>query len=426
MNKIPFSCDVSLYGSYDVCVVGGGMAGVAAAVSSARCGMKTLLVERTGCLGGMATTALVGPFMTSYDRDGDEPAVGGIYREIVQRLQKVSAAIPPEEADAPSIYTSFIEKYHRRVTPFDSFQLEITLDEMVREAGAEVLCYTNFASCIMENDKIKQVILLGLEGLIAVEANMFIDSTGIAAVCYQAGVPTYKGDEQTGIPQPATLFFEVANADDNAFSHTIEMPVKAYRTPTEGVYKVNSYHVYNVDAANSKSVTDAHSKARYQVFDAMEILNKRTVGFENATLIKVASEIGIRESRHVKGEYTITVDDVSSGVKYPDRIGVYGFGMDVHNRTPDVDGKLAEVAKRYYIPYRSLVTQNCSNLLVAGKCLSCHSDAVGGMRCIPAVIAMGQAAGNAAAIAINNKITPKQVPVDTLQKMLLEQNAIID
>lgn len=427
MSNTNFSYDVPLYGEYDVCVIGGGPAGVAAAICSARKGKKTILIEGTGSLGGMATSALVGPLMTSYDRDGNEPAVGGIYREIVERLHQNSAAILPEQADSPSIYTSFIGKYHRHVTPFDSFAMEIVLDEMVREAGVELLCYTRFAACVTEGKRIRRAILLALEGLISVSAKIFIDCTGIAAVAHEAGVATYKGDENSGVPQPGTLMFEVGNVCDAGFTARPKRPVKAYRTPVDGVYKVNHYHVYDVDAANSKSMTNAHSEARHQVLDAYAVLKNETDGFGNATLNRVASVFGVRESRHIKGEYTITLNDVCSGTKFPDRIAVYGYGLDIHSRTPSETGNFkVEVATRYYIPYRSLIPVGCDNLLVAGKTLACESQAVGGIRCMPAAMAMGQAAGNAAALAVENGVTPKNVAIGELQRELRAQNAIID
>lgn len=428
--KVNYSKNIELYGEYDVVVLGGGPAGVCAAVSSASKGMKTLLVESSASLGGMATSGLVGPFMTNYDRDGNEKTVGGLFDEIVERLKAHSAAIPSEEVDRGTVYTSFIRRYHHHVTPFDSFYLEIVLDEMVREAGVEVLCYTQFADCILENGMIRYAVLNATQGMVCVGANVFIDCTGIAAVAEKAGVPTYKGDEVSGAPQPGTLMFEVGGVDDDAvasFGARPERPVKVYKTPSKGRYKVNHYHVYNVDAADSKSLTDAHSKARYQVLDAYKVLRDKTPGFEKSEIFKVASVFGTRESRHVEGEYKITVQDVAEGTKFEDRIAVYGFGMDVHNRTEGERGNFKiEIAPRYYIPYRSLIPKGCSNLLVAGKTISCESQAVGGMRCMPAAMAMGQAAGVAAARSVKEGVAPRDVNVSDLQTELKAMGAIID
>lgn len=429
MQQINYNKCIDVYGDYDVVVTGGGPSGVCAAVASARQGAKVLLTESTGLLGGMATSGLVGPFMTNYDREGKK-TVGGLFDEIINRLERFSAVIAPENVAAPSLYTSFIEKYHSRLTPFDPFYLQLVLDDMVSEAGVEVLCYTKFADCIVENGRINYVILAAPEGLLCVGAKNFIDCSGIAAVAEKAGVPTYKGSEESGVPQPGTLMFEVDGVDTEkyaAYAARPEYPVKAYLMPTSKRYKVNHYHVFSVDAANAKSLTEAHKNARHQVLEAYSVLKNKTPGFENAEITNVAPVLGVRESRHIEGEYTITVADVSEGVKFVDRIAVYGYGMDVHRRSEKEHGNFKiEVANRYYIPYRSILPKGCSNLLVAGKTLSCQSQAVGGMRCMPAAMAMGQAAGTAAAISVKDNVSLRDVDIKKLQQQLINDGAIID
>ena len=133
MEALNYQKSIEVIGEYDVAVLGGGPSGVAAAVFSARQGARVLLVESTGNLGGMATNGLVGPFMTNHDRDGNVKTVGGIFDEIIERLKKYSAVIDPAGVESATLYTSFIDRYHRHVTPFDSFYLQIVLDEMVRE-----------------------------------------------------------------------------------------------------------------------------------------------------------------------------------------------------------------------------------------------------------------------------------------------------
>ncbi len=430
MNYTEYKKEIPHNEHYDVIIIGGGPSGVCAAIESARAGKKILLVEAYGMLGGMATTSLVSPFMTVYDRDGDELTVGGIYREIVNRLKDFAAVIPPEETDSPSVHTSFIEKYHRHVTPFLPFYLQIVLDDMVREAGAEILLYTRFADCICEGGRIKSIILCALEGLISLTADLFIDCSGNADVAAAAGVPTYKGDEESGVPQPGTLMFEVGGVDQGAYEaygQRPPRPVKAYRTPVEGRYAVNHFRVFDVDATNSASMTEGHINARRQVLDALRVLREETPGFENAEILQVASVLGVRESRHISGKYNITVSDVSNGTKFDDRIAVYGFGMDVHPRNADITGNFKiEVAKKYYIPYRAMLPEGCDNLIVAGKTVSCESQAAGGLRCMPAAMAMGQAAGVAAAMAIDSGKLPLEIDVSALQSTLRTHGAIID
>jgi len=301
---------------------------------------------------------------------------------------------------------------------------------MVSEAGVEVLCYTKFADCIAENGRINYAILAAPEGLLCVGAKIYIDCSGIAAVAQKAGVPTYKGSEESGVPQPGTLMFEVDGVDTEKYAEYAarpEYPVKAYLMPTSKRYKINHYHVFSVDAANAKSLTDAHKNARRQVLDAYSVLINKTPGFENAEITNVAPVLGVRESRHIVGEYTTTVADVSEGVKFEDRIAVYGYGLDVHRRSEKEHGNFKiEVANRYYIPYRSILPKGCSNLLVAGKTLSCQSQAVGVMRCMPAAMAIGQAAGTAAAISVKDNVSLKDLNINNLQQFLIDDGAIID
>lgn len=427
---ITYTKNAPSFGHYDVVVIGGGPSGVCAAIEASRNGARTLLIEGSGMLGGMATTSLVGPFMTCYNGSADRSVVGGLFREIIDELAKLGAVIPPEELDAPSIYTTYIEKYHKHVTAFDSFGLQIALDKLTAKYGVEVLLYTRFVDCVTENGKIKSVVLAALEGIRCVSADIFIDCSGNADVAAAAGVPTWKGDEESGIPQPGTLMFEVDGVDDDkviAFGKNVAWPVKFYRTPKKGCYKINHYRVFSVDAADSRSMTKAHIEARGQVLKAHAELKEKIPGFENCNITQAASVFGVRESRHIEGEYRITVDDVASGKKFDDRIAVYAFGMDVHPRTAEMSGNFkVATADAYYIPYRALVPLKCDNLLVAGKTVSCESQAAGGLRVMPCAMAMGQAAGAAASIAVKEKLAPKNVPYDEVQKMLLSHGAILD
>ena len=431
-DYLTYTKEIPSLGHYELVVLGGGPAGVCAAIEAARDGARVLLIEGSGMLGGMATTGLVGPFMTNYDREGERPTVGGLYREIIERLEACSGAILPENTDSPSIHTSFIKRYHRHVTPFDSFLLQIVLDEMVREAGVEVLMYTRFADCVCENGKIKSVILAALEGLRCVSADLFIDATGNADVAYAAGVPTWKGEEESGVPQPGTLMFEVDGVSDEGYNAHAKRPggptgaVKAYRTPTEGIYKINHLRVFNTDATDSASMTRAHAEARRQVLESYQVLQE-TPGFENARITQVAPVLGVRESRHIEGRYKVTVADVSGGIKFEDRIATYAFGMDVHPRNAEMKGNFKiEIANVYYVPYRAMLPVGCDNLLVAGKTISCESQAAGGIRVMPCAMAIGQAAGAASAIALRNHLALDAVPTEELQSVLRAHGAILD
>lgn len=426
-QSFTYQKNLSEYGEYDVAVIGGGPSGVCAAVEAARNGAKVVLIESSGMLGGMATSALVGPFMTCYDRTGTRPVVGGLFSEIVERLKKCEGALDPSKLDAPGIYTSFIGPYHKHVTPVDPFLLQIVLDDLVAESGVDVLLYTHFADCVVEENRISRLILLKLQGLCSLTAKIVIDCTGNASVAATAGVPTWKGDDITHVPQPGTLMFEVDGVEDSRYTERPQGPVKAYRMPEVGRYKVNHYHVYDIDATNSESMTEAHREARKQVIDAYRILHEKTPGFENARLTQVASVLGIRESRHVQGKYLLKAEDLREGKRFEDRIAAYAFGMDVHSRTPAEKGNFKiPTADVYYIPYRSLVPLNADNLLIAGKTISCESQAAGAIRVMPCAMAIGQAAGVAAWISVKDRCSPSDITVTELQNVLIKHGAILD
>ena len=168
-------------------------------------------------------------------------------------------------------------------------------------------------------------------------------------------------------------------------------------------------------------------EARRQVLEAYKVLHDETPGFENSKIIQVASVLGVRESRHIEGKYKITVADVSGGTKFEDRIAAYAFGMDVHPRNAEMTGNFKiEIAEVYYIPYRAMLPVGCDNLIVAGKTISCESQAAGGLRVMPCAMAMGQAAGIAATLAVRNEVTPESIDVKEMQSILLDHGAILD
>ena len=174
-------------------------------------------------------------------------------------------------------------------------------------------------------------------------------------------------------------------------------------------------------------MSKAHAEARLQVLDAYKVLREQTPGFEQAHLTQVASVFGVRESRHIEGKYKITVEDIANGTKFDDRIAAYAFGMDVHPRTPQMSGNFKiKSANVYYVPYRSLVPIGCDNLLVAGKTISCQSQAAGGLRVMPCAMTMGQAAGAAISIALTDKVNPEAISTEKLQNTLREHGVILD
>lgn len=217
MAELVYSKSIKHIFHTDVLVVGGGPAGFAAAVASARNGVDTLLLERAAMLGGMATAGLAGPFMTCYDNDGEEQIVKGIFDELCRRTEARGGAIHPSKVEGMTSFSSYYWASHRHVTPFQSEVLAVVMDEMLLESGAQVLFNVQAVDCVVNNGKVEYVIAAMKEGLAAIKAKTVIDCTGDADVAYFAGVPTWLGDRQTRVMQPASLFFEVGSIDRDKF-----------------------------------------------------------------------------------------------------------------------------------------------------------------------------------------------------------------
>ena len=327
-----YRCTIEKIYETDVLVIGGGPAGFGAAVAAARNGAKTMLIEQMSVLGGMSTSGLVGPFMTCYDNDCTEQVVKGIFDELCVRAQERGGAIHPSKISGMNTYNSYYLASHEHVTPYQSEVLAVVMDEMVTEAGVKVLFNTRLADVITENGKIQYVVVLMKEGLAAIKADCYIDCTGDADAAAAAGVPVWKGDRDTGVMQPTTLFFEVGNVDreafcaeleenrgrldnhmGNAFSWRVEEGKKTgewkidkneigmYEQPVPGRFKVNTTRMSYVDSTDTEQVTAAMMEGRRQIQDILAFMKKNIPGCENMELIQVAPCLGVRESRHIVG-----------------------------------------------------------------------------------------------------------------------------
>ena len=458
---IEFRKNIKTEYTADVVVIGGGPSGVCAALAAARSGVKTILVEQGGCAGGMATLGLVGPFMTCYDKTGETMIIRGLFSEIVDRLVERGGAIHPSLVRAGTAFTSWIVAGHDHVTPFDPEILKKLLDNMLRDEKVQVLYHTSFVSPVMEGKSLKRIIVDSKSGLQGIAAKVFIDCTGDADVAYRSGVPCDKGNEKLGIMQPASMFFRIGNvnleeveADIQANKHNFyrkngvnyrsfhwrveearkngdwsldRVSIGMFRGVAPDEWSINTSRIMGIDATDNQSLTFGEMEGRRQVEEIFKFLVKYVPGCSNAKLLSSASTLGIRESRHVHGEYTLDSEDILKGRVPEDTILLASNSIDIHGRFGPTSNeyKTVEDGNWYGIPFRSLIPQDVDQLLIAGRCISATADAAGAIRVMPPCMGTGQAAGTAAAIAAKTNCNVRDIDYHHLRKMLIEQNVFL-
>ncbi|MDF2662259.1 MAG: hypothetical protein K0Q94_5050 [Paenibacillus sp.] len=438
-------------GQYDVIVAGGGPSGTAAAIASARGGAKTLLIERYGFLGGMITNALVGPMQSFHSKD--EQLVLGIAEEAIAKLVELGGS-PGHVKDMVGFAPS--------VTPVDVEKLKYVLQQMCVDSGVELMLHTVVTGADVSEGRIEQLHVYNKSGPQTVQAPVVVDCTGDGDVIWQAGVPFLKGREKDGLAQPMTMMFRMGGVDlqrvrtymalhpdefvlaedwENC-SHvgvsgffslvrearrsgelTIERDrVLLFELPAPGEVSVNMTRVIRYDATDGQALTQAEIVSRGQVMEAVRFLNKRIPGFENAVLINCGTQIGVRESRRMQGVYTLTGEDVLAGRKFDDVIARGSYPIDIHSPdSGDLDATEMKSASSYDIPYRSLLNDTARNLIAAGRCISATHEALASARVSPTAMAIGEAAGTAAALAAVSGAEPLQLDIRLLQEKLIEQ-----
>ena len=436
---------------YDVLVIGGGNAGCAAALAAARNGARVLLVERYGFLGGTATASMVGPWMTFHS--GDDRIVGGIAQEIVERL--VARGGSPGHIHDASDYVPTI-------TPFDPEIHKALLFEMMRESGVALLLHAWFLDAIVENGRVAGARFATVGGIREYRAQRTIDATADAYVAASAGVPTQQGDAR-GRVQPASLMFRLSHVDLAALSTyvrqrpeqmrsslkmhertpealsavaglyelwdaaresgAVSVPrelVSFFATPYADEVTVNMTRVVGVDPLDPDDLTRAEIEARAQVMQLLDFFRKDVPGFANARIAATATQIGVRESRRILGEYTLTADDVLHARTFDDAVARSAYPIDIHN--PSGSGTTTHrlpAGASYEIPYRCLVPRGVDDLLVAGRCISTTHEALASTRLTPTVMTLGQAAGTAAALSLQQHVAPRALDTALLRETLV-------
>lgn len=434
----------------DVLVVGGGPAGVSAAVSAARAGARTFLVESYGFLGGMWTAGLVltlagfNNWLAPYQR-----CVDGVPGEWLKRATA----------------KGFAEDNDSWVLNSEPEGMKLIADELVLEAGVEVLYHTRATEPIMKDSSVIGCFIENLDGRGAILAGVVVDCTGNGDIFARSGARFEKSDHM----QPLTLAFDIGNIQaDPSISHTeprkipigpepIELTGKLLRENasrrldihfdyqkfnqdhqrgllplfggpwTGGIWKdvawMNTVRVI-ADGSDAKDKTRAEIEGRKNAFHLAEYFYKHVPGFSNGRIQRLATEIGVRETRRLKGVHTLTGEEVRMATEFADTIGLGCWAIDIHPRDAEANHSLY-VPKPFTLPYGILVPESVDGLLTAGRCVSCDQEALATIRVGATCAVTGQAAGVAAALAVQSHVKVRDINIASLQKELENQSVIL-
>ncbi|WP_437881401.1 FAD-dependent oxidoreductase [Pseudomonas sp. LRF_L74] len=418
----------------DVLVCGGGMAGTMAAIASARSGARTLLMERYGFLGGSATAASVGQF-NSWETAAGRPVIGGLARELVGRL---------EQAGGSCGHTRWTMSTGHRMdrVEYSPETLKVVLDEMIVEAGVEVLFHAVLARVSAESGVVTQVQALTKGGLLHFEPKVVIDASGDLELLRSAGA-TFLGLGENETLQPATLMFRFGPIDFAQYEAipADQLAALAREGVATGLLPRAALHVsriprssdgwFNisrlaVDATDPFSLSQAEIEGRRQAVRAARFITSRVPGCGAGELVAFAPQVGVRETRRVQGDYVITAADLRAARPFDDVVALGAYPIDIHPATGSelIFEELGE-DHAYPLPLRSLLPQGLANVLAAGRGISASHEAHAAIRVMPIGMALGQAAGTAAALAARTDGDVRAVSVTELQTRLRESGAIL-
>ena len=438
---------------YDVIVVGGGTAGALAAIAAARQGVKTLVVERFGHLGGTAVYGI--PFLGLLSGSG-EKVYGGLVAELLDRLQAEDFAF----GIASGAYWNTPDKpnsYGFNLFPFDPEGLKYVLQEMLLEAGGEMLLHTTLSNVVVENDRITQIEVCSYLSTQQLRAKVFLDCTGDATLIARAG-GSFQKKSRT---QNSSILFHIGNVDLDAFRAELQngdrikgrdtwhtrliyqqkgvgkpasfvhmaghlRPFEDDRTVTftavsyrDGELHLNATRIPGLDVTDSWDITRGEIEERRHVMELMRAMRKTIPGFQNAVLLNT-SPLGIRESRNILGKYTITREDVLSGTAFPDGIARGSYPIDIHDpKGGKTQFQFIAGGSGYEIPFRAMLPAQLEGVIVAGRCISADQNAVGTVRIMGCCLHQGAAAGFAAAACVKENRLPSQLDGVWLKEKLL-------
>lgn len=440
---------------YDIIVAGGGPGGVTAAIAAARNGAKTLLIEKNGFLGGMNTAAMVCPLMSFHA--GDKQIVKGIAEEIIQRLIRRKGSLG--HVRDPLGVTSTITPVEPEILKQVYFEMTSELDNL------DLLLHTFICGTSQQNGTVKNITCVNKSGMSTYTAGVFIDATGDGDVAAASRVDFFSGRENDGLSQPMTLMLKLGGVDFAPIREYIKnnpeqfildekVDIDKYLAVSgffdiveqakangdfniqrdrvlffEGIHDgeifVNLSRILKLSGTNAYDLTRAEIIGHRQVDEIILFFRKYIPGFKDSFLIATGSCIGVRESRRFKCQYTLTADDVMYGRTFDSSIAMCSFPIDIHDPMGSSLNWIHQNRSSCYdIPFEVMLPKKVNNLLVTGRCISATHEAMASSRITATVMALGQAAGTAAAIVCRDGGQFKDI-IGKLQNRLDEQGAVV-
>ena len=441
---------LAVYGEFDVVVVGGGPAGLAASVSAAKHGARTLLVERYGFLGGMGTAGGVTNFAGLYGRRNGamRQVVHGVVDDLLARIDALGGLNAPQDGMQGRI----------RVRSYDVSAYKCAADQLLLASGVQLLFHAWAAAVVMQGRQISALVVETKSGRQAIRARCFIDCSGDADLAHFAGVPFELGDGHGSALFPSTMFrvghvdapralaavgdFKAINA---LMAQSQAREPGRYKFPREGAilrpqknpaeWRANVTQIRNaqgtaMDATDARQLSDGELEGRRQITEYFRFLRNEVPGFEQSAIVDIAPQVGIRETRRIQGQYALSGEDILSSARFDDTIGINAWPMELH-----ADGRIdwqfprnvdaAEGRAYNDLPWRMLVPTTVSNLLVAGRCASITHEGQSAARASGGCFVMGQAAGTAAA-QLNKDQAFADTDIRQLQQLLRRDGVYLD
>lgn len=459
-EQISFSQNIPVTGAYDVVVCGGGPSGCAAALSARRAGLRVMLIEGMGQLGGMAVTGLVSQWLGGRTQEG-EWVVGGIFRSLAEEAAAKGYALLPSLNEEQRYHPFGWYNWFIHGVPLDPFSIDLFLDQKMREAQVDVFLHTQAVDAVVSGNAIRYVVIHNRGGLQAIKTKAVIDATGNADIAFRTHCETIKGRREDGKMTPASLIFHVYNVDEKKLTRFIEQendpklrkliarlresgewnfPYEIFiatRLVQEGEFYINTTRLIGVDGTCGNSISAAMQRGRIDIHELLRIFKAHIPGFENARIKSVAPQVGVRETRRIVGDFILSVEDLMLDRDFDDCIGYSMYGWDLPDPDkPGVQPFANDTLKGYQykvkkglstpLPYRIMLPRPVKNLICPGRAVSVEGQVLGPVRVMAPCMAMGEAAGMASAQVAEKGVSYADVDVRELRRTLKAVNAIVD